>query len=78
MKINDITNITENHAGFWLYDKSRGMHLAMRSESERAALIEALEYYQRRFVEVETDKGRLQSIVNSIDILINSEVEVLI
>ena len=54
------------------------MHLAMRSESERAALIEALEYYQRRFVEVETDKGRLQSIVNSIDILINSEVEVLI
>lgn len=39
--------------GFWLYDKTRGMNLAMRAKTERDAFVEALEYYQERLTEVE-------------------------
>ena len=54
--VNEITKIvkTENK-GYWLWDENRGMNLAMRAESEEAALIEALEYYQKRLVDVESD-----------------------
>ena len=52
--INAKTHITECTDGFWLYDGYRGMNLAMRADSEKAALVKALEYYQNRLANVET------------------------
>lgn len=47
-------DLTECKDGFWLYDKSRGMNLAMRACSERNAFVEALTYYQDRLKELES------------------------
>jgi hypothetical protein len=46
--------LSEDHHGFWLYDKTRGMNLSMKAKSERDAFVEALTYYQRRLAEVES------------------------
>ena len=45
--------ITQCRDGYWLYDKTRGMNIAMRAESVEAAFTEALLYFQRRLREVE-------------------------
>ena len=50
-------------AGYWLYDKTRGMNLAMRAKSEQNAFTEALEYYQYRLQEVENKHESLKSKV---------------
>lgn len=63
--INEKTHITECNDGFWLFDKHRGMNLAMKAKSERAALIEALEYYQRRLLEVEAREKKLKTNVDA-------------
>jgi hypothetical protein len=62
MRINKVTVITEQKNGFWLYAEDRGMNLAMRAESERAALIQALEYYQRRLLVVEIENKELNDM----------------
>lgn len=51
--------------GFWLYDKTRGMNLAMRAKTETEAFVEALTYYQKRLKEVETELSSLQLKVNN-------------
>lgn len=51
--------------GWWLYDETFGMNLAMRAETEKAALIEALLYYQKRFIQERTMHENLQLKVNS-------------
>lgn len=50
--------------GFWLYDETRGMNLAMRAESERAAFVKALTYYQLRLATVESE---LQALTDKVD-----------
>ena len=40
---------------FWLYDYTRGMNLSMKAKTERDAFVEALTYYQKRLLKVETD-----------------------
>jgi len=64
--INDKTHITECTDGFWLYDGHRGMNLAMRADSEKAALLKALEYYQKRLIEVETTNKHLNEQINAV------------
>ena len=64
--INDKTHITECTDGFWLYDDYRGMNLAMRADSEKAALIKALEYYQHRLNEVEATNKHLNKQINAV------------
>ncbi len=59
--INDKTHITECTDGFWLWDENRGMNLGMKAESEDAALIEALEYYQKRLLKVEAKHKELRA-----------------
>ena len=39
--------------GFWLYDKTRSMNLAMRADNETDAFVKALHYYQNRLKKVE-------------------------
>ena len=53
IKISDTITISECINGFWLYDKTQGMNLAMRAKTERDALIKALEYHQKRANEYE-------------------------
>lgn len=55
---------TSGHHGFWLYDETRGMNLAMRAKSEQDAFVEALEYYQERLKEVESN---LHSLLTKVD-----------
>ena len=51
--------------GFWLYDKTRGMNLAMRAKSETAAFVKALQYYQKRLMEVEAEQRTLKTKVDT-------------
>ena len=51
--------------GIWLYDKTRGMNLAMRATTEREALVNALQYYQRRLTNVEQKYDALKEKVDA-------------
>ena len=55
--------LSERHDGFWLYDKTRGMNLAMQKATERDAFVSALKYYQERLAEVGGDLTTLRSHV---------------
>lgn len=50
--------------GFWLWDETRGMNLAMRAKSEREAFTEAIYYYQKRLKQVEGEYKDLSTKVN--------------
>ncbi len=71
-KLNETLTLCEIESGgskgFWLYDDTRGMNLAMRAKTERDAFVEALEYYQKRLTEVERSytslKGQVDSFVS--------------
>lgn len=56
--------ITECTDGFWLYDYTRGMNLAMRAKTEREAFVDALEYYQKRLSDLERAHNCLNKRVN--------------
>lgn len=58
--------------GYWLYDKTRGMNLAMSAKTEQDAFVEALMYYQERLNLVE---GRLSSLQLKVDTFIRELVE---
>lgn len=58
-------NLTEDHHGFWLWDDTRGMNLAMRSSTEQSAFVEALGYYQKRCAEVEEKLSVLSAKVDA-------------
>jgi len=51
--LSEYTDPRSGSFGFWLYDETRGMNLAMRAKTERDAFVDALNYYQRRLTEVE-------------------------
>ena len=63
-ELSPTLSMSECTDGFWLYDDTRGMNLAMREKTEEAAYIEALEYYQERLKEVETNYKSLKSKVD--------------
>ena len=48
------------HTGYWFYDAHFGMNLAMQASSEREAFIKALEYYKKRFQQVEQENKNLK------------------
>lgn len=54
---------TSGHAGFWLYDKTRGMNLAMGAPSREAALLQALSYYQKALARKITELVELDTHV---------------
>ena len=63
-ELSPTLSMSECTDGFWLYDDTRGMNLAMREKTEEAAYIEALEYYQERLKEVENNYKSLKSKVD--------------
>ena len=64
-KLTATIEISECKDGWWLWDKTRGMNLGMRKKTRDDALISALEYYQQRLTEVETEHKILQNKVDS-------------
>jgi len=73
--INDRTSLSLCKDGYWLYDKSRGMNLAMHTPTEKSALIEALEYYQSKLALVEASHRDLIKKVESFVNTVSSEEE---
>lgn len=63
--LTDTLTLSECHNGFWLYDKTRGMNLAMRAKTSTDAFVEALTYYQRRLSDVETAHRNLRGLVDA-------------
>jgi hypothetical protein len=59
----DTLSLVECIDGFWLYDTTRGMNIAVRAKTEQEACINALLYYQKRLKEVESDLESLDSKV---------------
>ena len=66
MDIGCNIKITKRNDGYWLYDKTRGMNLAMRSDSEFEAVVKAIEYYQRRFNDLQSKHKALHNKVEKI------------
>ena len=65
LSLSEYTDSRHGSFGFWLWDDIRGMNLAMRAKTERAAFVKALLYYQNRLVKVEEERNTLSSKVNS-------------
>jgi hypothetical protein len=67
-KLSETLTLCEYEAGrdkgFWLYDKTRGMNLAMRSKTDTDAFVSALAYYQNRLTKVETSYRELKTNVD--------------
>lgn len=51
--------------GFWLYDETRGMNLAMRAKTADEAFVCALTYYQDRLKAVELEYRNLRKGVDA-------------
>lgn len=63
-KLSDTLTLTNSTDGFWLYDKTRGMNLAMHAKTSTAAFVEALTYYQERLGKVEQEHASLTAKVD--------------
>ncbi|MAX51516.1 MAG: hypothetical protein CMH22_06010 [Methylophaga sp.] len=61
----DNITLSKGKDGFWLYDESRGMNLAMKTKTEQEAFVEALDYYSKRLSEVEHEYKTLNKKVES-------------
>lgn len=72
IELTDTLILSECNDGWWLYDCTRGMNLAMKAKSQEAAFIKALTYYQNRLQEVERD---LKSINNKVNKFVNQFIE---
>lgn len=64
-KLSDTLSVAECKDGFWLYDETRGMHVAVRAKTERDAFIEALSYYQKRLSLTESRTKVLQQGIDN-------------
>jgi hypothetical protein len=62
-KNDTISLVKTEREGYWLYDKTKGINIAMRAETEQSAFIEALMYYQKRLSKVELDFKTLDNKV---------------
>jgi hypothetical protein len=64
-KLSETLTLSNCTNGFWLYDETRGMNLAMKAKSSTDAFVEALTYYQRRLTEVEAAHKSLTAKVDA-------------
>lgn len=63
--LSNTIGLTQCADGWWLYDETRGMNLAMRAASRESALFKALEYYQNRLATVEAEHNALSQKVDA-------------
>lgn len=66
MKLETL-HLSEQKNGFWLYDDTRGMNLAMRAKTAEDAYLEALDYYQGRLLQVEAE---LADITKKVEVFV--------
>ncbi len=59
----ETISLAECKDGYWLYDTTRGMNLAIREPTSEDAFIQALTYYQERLKIVESDLQELQNCI---------------
>jgi len=64
-KLSKTLELSECNDGFWLFDTTRGMNLAMRAKSRDGAFTEALTYYQNRLLDREKELKELRGKVDS-------------
>ncbi len=68
VKLSETLTISEygsgGSSGFWLYDETRRMNLAIRAKSETDAFVDALHYYQKRLMKVEQEYAALRKQVD--------------
>ena len=57
--------LSEQSDGFWLWDKTRQMNLAMCAKTPFEAFTDALTYYQSRLTRIETDYRELSVRVDA-------------
>lgn len=72
VKLSETLTMSLCTDGYWLYDKTRGMNLSMRANTEQDAFVETLTYYQGRLKEVEEGFKSLQS---KVDVFVSQFVE---
>ena len=61
---NENLTLTHNEIeGFWIYDKSQGMNIALSAKTEQEAFVMALYYYQKRLTKLESEFKILQNKV---------------
>ena len=65
LTLSEYTSPKNGSFGFWLYDKTQGMNLAMRKKTERESFVEALNYYQGRLAKTEKDYSELRKKVDA-------------
>lgn len=79
-KLSETLTVSECHRtndhpqGFWLYDKTQKMNLSIGAKTVEDALVEALTYYQKRLLKVESEYKELSDKVdNFVSQLVSSE-----
>lgn len=63
IQLTNTLTLTKCPDGYWLYDTTRRMNLAMRAKSETDAFVEALTFYQKRLTQVEATHADLEKKV---------------
>lgn len=63
--LTDKLTLSECADGYWLWDDTRKMNLAMKAKTPQDAFLECISYYQGRLSEIETKYGELSKKVNS-------------
>ena len=67
----DTHSLHECTDGYYLYDYILGMNIAMQTETEQAAYIKALQYYQKSLQQVEHEckdlNDKVQNFILQID-----------
>lgn len=63
--LNDTLAISECHDGWWLYDKTMSVNIAIRAKTRDDAFVEALTYYQKRLTSVENSLSSLRGMVET-------------
>ena len=64
-KLTDTLSLTELKSGFWLYDRTRGMNVSMRANTEEDAFVETITYYQKRLANIESEYNVLKTKVDA-------------
>jgi hypothetical protein len=80
VNLSDTLRMTEigpksGDCGFWLWDATQRMNLAIRAKTREAALLYALRFYQTYSAKWKAERDALQKRVDSIREIIGSDEE---
>ena len=67
-KLNDNLTLSIMSSGYWIFDKRKGINVAMRAKTERDAFLEALEYYSRYLID---SQKKFKEVTQAVDTFLN-------